>query len=154
MSCRRGKPPSLYDWFLELDRYRYTNTDTNISVSVRRIFKPTSPISPIPNRYRYICMIPIYLYNTDTDIYYKDIALKNRYHTDIPIPISPKSPIPNRYRYRYPKYPPCLTDIDTRFIPIFFIQIPMLGIGISAHTGYRSNSSATIEGLIGIQNLP
>ena len=42
----------------------YTYTDTDILVSVRRIFKPIpiSPKSPISNRYQ----VPIYRYDTDT----------------------------------------------------------------------------------------
>ena len=61
---------------LEFDRYQFTDTDTDIAVSVWRIFKPI-PISPSPilNRYRYISMIPIYLYDTDIEIYDTDIAL-------------------------------------------------------------------------------
>ena len=31
-------------------------------------------------------MIPIYLYDTDIQIYDTDITLKNRYHTDISVP--------------------------------------------------------------------
>ena len=49
--------------------------------------------------------------------------------------------IPNRYRY--PKYHPYQIDTDTGFIPIFFIKIPIPGIGTwyRYHTGYRSNST-------------
>ena len=107
--------PKYRYWLWEYsNRYRYPQnppyrTDTDIFVW-----------------YRYICMIPIYLYDTDiqiydTDIqiYDTDITLKNLYETDIPIPISTISisSIPNRYRY--PPYPPYWTDTDTGFIPIF-----------------------------------
>ena len=76
---RYGDFPNRYR-FLEIDPYRY--------------------------QYRYIGMIPIYLYDTHIQIYDADI--------------------PNRYRY-----PPYRTD--TGFILIFFIQIPIPGIG----TWYR-----------------
>ena len=118
--------------------YRYTDTDTNISVSVRRKFKeilifPKSPIY-IPNRYRYIGVIPLpgsyrFWYRYMIQILHQKIGMKliNRYRyppypyllyrTDTDIPHTEPIPIPGLYRYR--------------------VSVPGIGIGISAHTGYR-----------------
>ena len=63
----------------DTDSWRLIHTDTDISVW-----------------YRYIGMIPIYGYVTDSFWLFTDITLKYRYHTDIP----------TIYRYRYPPYPP------------------------------------------------
>ena len=50
------------------------------------------------------------------------------------------------YQYRYPPYLPYRTDTHTGFILIFFIQIPIPGIGTwyRYQTGYRSNSNCYI----------
>ena len=54
------------------------------------------------------------------------------------------------YRYRYPKYSHTEPITDTGFIPIFFIPIPIPGIGTwyryRYHTGYRSISNQHVLG--------
>ena len=76
-----NKNKTKFHMILEFDRYRYTDTD--ISVSVRGIFKqiPISPKSPIsiPNRYRYPPYLP---YQTDTDTGFIPI-----FFIQIPIPV-------------------------------------------------------------------
>ena len=51
-------------------------TDIDIQIPIFRLGDYTATI--------YIGMIPIYLYDTDKQIYDTDITLTNRYHTDIP----------------------------------------------------------------------
>ena len=66
------------------------------------------------------------------------LPFKNRYETDIRY--AQDSPYPTDTDI--PNIPH--TNTDTGFIPIFFIQIPIPGIGTWYwyHTGYRSNSIA------------
>ena len=65
----------------------------------------------------------IYVLSVEEENNVHIIIFLEKYDTGLPIPISPIS-IPNRYRY-----PPYRTDTDTGFIPIFFIQIQIPGIG-------------------------
>ena len=68
-------------------------------------------------------MIPGYRYRyAQNPSYRTDTDIPNIPHTE-PISISPISPIPNPYCYR--------------FIPIFFIQIPIPGIGTQYLVSYR-----------------
>ena len=80
------------------------------------------------SNYRLICMLPIL---TDSFRFFTYITLKNLYESPIPLP-----PIP------IPILGDCFIQIY-RFILILFIQtqIPGIGIGISAHTGYRSGNA-------------
>ena len=126
-----------------------TETETRISLCVN------GRVRPIPGMSRY----------TDTQYRYKAVS-KNRYWYVgyggywyryigmIPIPIFPISPILNRYRFIQifchtvtDSWRLLHTDTNTdsyRFIPILFKQIPILGIGISAHTGYLSKSTSRV----------
>ena len=77
---------------LEFDQYRYTDTDTNISVLVReysnRYWYPTN----LPYHFRY--QVPIYRYDTDTGFIPIFIQIHTQYpvwlynHNDISVSVS------------------------------------------------------------------
>ena len=82
---------------LEFDRYRYTDTDTDILNRYRVIFKPIPifPKPPIPLPIPGTNISVWYRYRVHTDIH-TDITLKNWYDTGLPIPICPTdTDIPN-----------------------------------------------------------
>ena len=92
----------------DTDSWRLIHTDTDISVW-----------------YRYIGMIPIYGYVTDSFWLFTDITLKYRYHTDIP----------TIYRYRYPPYPPKMCV--TRFACQLLVSVwGIWGISVSVYRWY------------------
>ena len=80
------------------------------------------------------CFIPIPIpyiwYVTESYQLFTDITLNNWLNSPIPI-----SPIPI----------PILGDCFIPILILLYLTFP--GIGISAHTGYRSNSSTSLKGL-------
>ena len=122
---------------------RGRNSDFSISLimySQYFLFRPLHRVRPIPGMSRY----------TDTDTRYRYLYGKNRYES---VSVRYGGYWGYRYRYWYGDFPnrngiipipiSPISPIPIPILGVCFIQIPIpgIGIGISAHTGYRLNST-------------